>query len=94
MMSMAGKSMRIIVFLRMNFRLSGKFGWLVVKALVNSEYVSMIRVVRRAALPHNLSLGSSHMGGVNGEFSAISDLGVLCFVVCRFRFVSRALGGL
>jgi hypothetical protein len=29
----------------MNFRLSGKFGWLVVKALVNSEYVSMIRVV-------------------------------------------------
>ena len=42
MMSMAGKSMRIIVFLRMNFRLSGKCGWLVVKALVNSEYVSMI----------------------------------------------------
>ena len=62
MMSMAGKNIRIIVFLRMNFRLSGKFGWLVVKALVNSEYVSMIRVVRRAALLHNLSLGSSHMG--------------------------------
>ena len=62
MISMAGKNIRTIVFLRMNFRLSGKFGWLVVKALVNSEYVSMIRVVRRAALLHNLSLGSSHMG--------------------------------
>ena len=55
MISMAGKNIRTIVFLRMNFRLSGKFGWLVVKALVNSEYVSMIQVVRAAALGQRLA---------------------------------------
>jgi hypothetical protein len=42
MMSMAGKSIRIMVFLRMRFRLFCKCGWLVVKELVNFEYVSVI----------------------------------------------------
>ena len=62
MMSIAGKSIRIIVFLRMRFRLFGKCGWMVVKELVNSEYVSTIQLARRKALSYDLSPSRSHIG--------------------------------